>query len=100
MERFELRSGESSLGVVTLDPAECDFPWLGGWLVPAAAFAEVQPLFQEWERLLEAEDFGEASEAVFEQIVRPGIRLIPHTGGPPQEVSGIRIDAERRVFWR
>jgi hypothetical protein len=100
MEGFELRRGDAILGIVTLDPAECDFPWQGGWLEPAPAFAEVEPLFQEWERRLEAEDYGEASEAVFEQIIRPGIRLIPLAGGESQEVGGIRIDAVGRVIWR
>jgi hypothetical protein len=49
---------------------------------------------------LEAEDFGEASEAVFEQIIGPGIWLRPVGGGAPEEVQGIRIDANRRVIWR
>jgi hypothetical protein len=100
MERFELLRGETILGVVTLDPAECDFPWRGGWLEPAPCFSEVEPLFQESERLLEGEDFGNTWEEVFEQIIRPGIHLGPLTGGARQEVGGIRIDARRRVIWR
>ena len=100
MARFELLRGDAALGIVTLDLAECDFPWRGGWLEPAPAFAAVEPLFQEWELLLEAEDFGEASAAVFGQIIGPGIYLRPLGGGAPEEVHGIRIDADRRVIWR
>jgi hypothetical protein len=100
MARFELLRGDVVLGIVTLDPAECDFPWRGGWLEPAPAFAEVERLFQEWERLLEAEDFEEASEVLFEKIHGPGLWLRPLGCGAPEEVQGIRIDAEHRVTWR
>jgi hypothetical protein len=100
MEQFELLRGNTVLGVVDLDLAECDFPWWGGWLKPSPSFGEVEPLFQEWERLLEVEDYGKASEAVYEQIVRPGIRLRPLAGGALQKVDGIRIDAANRIIWR
>jgi hypothetical protein len=100
MEQFELLRGDTVLGVVDLDPAECDFPWQGGWLKPSPSFGEVAPLFQEWEPLLEVEDYGEVSEAVYEQIIRPGIRLRPLAGGLLREVDGIRIDAAHRIIWR
>jgi hypothetical protein len=100
MERFELVRGDAVLGVVALDPAECDFPWRGGWLEPAPGFAAAEPLFRAWERLVEADQLGEEAEAVIQEIVRPGIRLRPLVGGPPQEVEVIRIDADRRVIWR
>jgi hypothetical protein len=99
-EQYELLRGDAVLGVLTLDPAECDFPWKGGRLEPAPEFAKVEPLFQEWERLLEAEDYGPASEAVLEQIIRPGIRLRQVGGVQSEEVEGIRIDGEHRVIWR
>jgi hypothetical protein len=100
MTQYELLRGDVSLGIVTVDPAECDFPWKGGRLEPTADFAEIMSLFREFERLLDAEDLGAACESAHERIMEPGICLRPLDGGEPEEIMGIRIDAEHMVQWR
>lgn len=99
-DSFRLLRGDAVLGIVTFDPKECDFPWKGGWLKPTDAFAQVEPMFREWDRLLEAEEYGGA-EALFEEISRPGIRLQPlEDDRVEEEILGIRIQTGNRVIWR
>lgn len=50
-ERWELREGDSAVGVITVD--EQDFPWLSGRFAAGAGFARWAAVFAESSRLLD-----------------------------------------------
>lgn len=97
--RFELLRGGTVLGVVTLEGRECDFPWLVGRLEPSAAYAAIQPLFAELDRVLEAEGFDDESAALHERVMGPGVQMRPLPDGAVSEVLGLSISGAR-VSWR
>src|SRR5687768_7976003 len=95
VRRFELLRGGTALGAVTLDPAESDFPWFVGWLEPGPAYASVEPLFAELDRLWEDDEADE----LHDRVMGPGVRMRSLTDGEASEVVGINI-AGSRVCWR
>ena len=103
--KFELFRGDVLLGVVTLAPAECEFPWQVGYLVPSPAYGEVKSLFDreaEASRAAYESDSVEAwraADEILAEVLEPGVRLKGPQGGESVEVNGISIDGDR-VGWR
>ena len=73
---FHLKRGEQLLGV--LISKTTDFPWVSCDFNPTAAFEEVQPLFDEELKLLEA-DLMDAWQSAYDRINALGLRLIDTT---------------------
>jgi hypothetical protein len=96
--RFELLRGGKVLGVVTLDSAESDFPWLVGWLEPTPEYAVVEPLFAEMDRL-EDEGCTDEADELHDRVMAPGVQMRSLPDGEVSEVIGINISG-RRVGWR
>jgi hypothetical protein len=97
--QFVLLRGGVVLGVVTLDPAESDFPWLVGRLQPSPAYDAVRPLFEEMDRMIATEGFNDESGALHERIMAPGVNMRVVEDGELVEVTGIHISGSR-VSWR
>jgi hypothetical protein len=94
---YQLYRGPDLLGTVTMVSESCDFPWFGGRFSAAPAFAAVEHLFRESERLLE--DDLDAWEVLWSEIEKPGLKLLPADGGPPITELLIHIDGEE-ARWR
>jgi hypothetical protein len=75
---FQLKRGEELLGV--LRPCGNDFPWVMCSFEPTESFAEVEPLFEEELRLLDAEEM-EAWERAYGRVTSLGLRLIDEESG-------------------
>ncbi len=45
--KFELYRGDVFLGIITLAPDECDFPWLVGYLESSPEYTDVKALFDQ-----------------------------------------------------
>ena len=105
--KFDFFRGDVCLGVVTLAPNECDFPWFVGYLTPNSAFGEFKPLFDkeaELSRLAnDSEEYNEeaqdAADRILDDIMEPGIRFRAHHNGEWSEVLGLGIEGDR-VGWR
>jgi hypothetical protein len=95
---YNLYRGSTLLGTVEPKDELHDFPWYGGAFEPSPAFARVEHLFREEQRLLEADDM-EAWESVWLQIEEPGLRLVPTEGGAPISDLLIHISGAE-VRWR
>jgi hypothetical protein len=70
---FYLKRGEELLGVLRLTGS--DFPWVNCEFEPTAAFAGVQPVFQEELRLLESDNM-DAWQMAYDEINALGLQLI------------------------
>lgn len=102
--KFELYRGGALLGVVTLAPDECDFPWLAGYLEPSAEYVEVRALFERESRASEAyesdyEDAAREADEALNEILAPGVRTRDLQSGAWEDVTGISIEGTR-VGWR
>lgn len=97
--QFELFRGDTLLGVVTLDPGECDLPWFVGRLEPSPAYAAVRPLFERLDQLLDAGGFDDESSTLHEELMAPVVRMRAVDDGEEIEVDGIAISGTR-VSWR
>lgn len=96
--RFKLYRGNELLGLVQLVPQLCDFPWYGGLLEPAPAFAPYAPLFQQELAMLREERMDEWGE-VLAQIEGAGLSLVPLKSGIRVTDFLIHIDG-LEVTWR
>lgn len=97
-EKYTLHRGTDLLGTVVLKDELCDFPWYGGEFKAAPAFETVKHLFREELLLLDRDDM-EAWEAVWTQIEKPGLSLLPADGGAAETDLLIHIEDEK-ARWR
>ncbi|MFF0201470.1 hypothetical protein [Streptomyces sp. NPDC005017] len=77
---WRLMRQEELLGEIVIE--EADFPWLSGRFVPAPAFGEVKPWFDETLALLEAEEY-ERFDASYDRIANALTLVAP--SGPVAE---------------
>jgi hypothetical protein len=96
MTRYRLIRGQDVLGLLTTQGS--DMPWLLGMFEPTPAFEEVQDLFQEELRLLDADDM-DAWAKVWNKIAEPGLRLEPTDGGEPIADFLVHIRGQK-AWWR
>ncbi len=73
---WQLLRDEEVIGEVVIEDG--DFPWLRGRFVPAAGFAEVQPLFERELALTEEEDWEEFDSVISE--INDLLQLVAPTG--------------------
>jgi hypothetical protein len=93
----DLYRGGVRLGKLTL--TDTDQPWYNGRFDPAPAFADVKPLFDELNALLDADRFDDPrTEELYEAIAAPGLRLVWEDGTVADEML-IHIDGDQ-VHWR
>ncbi len=103
--KFELYRGDVFLGIITLAPDECDFPWLVGYLESSPEYTDVKALFdQEAELSLATSESDSVDKERIEsellvEISKPGIKMRNMFNGDWIEVNGIHIDGNR-VGWR
>ena len=105
--KFDLYQGDVCLGVITLSPSECDFPWFVGYLEPSAEYASVKPLFDREAELShianDADEFDEQAQndadALMDEIAELGIRVKSHHSDEWDDVLGLSITGNR-VGWR
>ena len=70
---LHLKCGEELLGI--LRSYDIDFPWLNCKFQPTVAFREVEPLFEEELKFLNADDM-EAWETAYSRVEALGLRLV------------------------
>jgi hypothetical protein len=92
---LELRRGEDLLGVLLYQ--NTDQPFFRYRFQPTPQFSEVQPLFIEELRLLNAEEMV-AWELAYGRIVALGLTLDPPGGGPPIRDYILHIDGHDAWF--
>jgi putative SOS response-associated peptidase YedK len=92
---WELRSGETLLGLVTISGG--DFPWTFAHLTAAAAFAEVQPLFDRAAHLLDSGDV-EAWEDAQAAVDALDLRLLEQNTGRAVIPVGLHIRGDEASF--
>jgi hypothetical protein len=86
---YHLVRDKETLG--TLRAYGGDFPWVYCKFEPTAAFEELRPLFDEYSRLLDGEDFS-ARDACFARIESLGLRL--------ESAGGVRGPGEFSIVIR
>jgi hypothetical protein len=92
---LELRRGDALLGVLSYE--NTDQPFFSYRFEPTLRFSEVQRLFDEELRLLNAEDM-DAWESAYEKIIALGLTLEPTDGGPTVREFILHIEGCRAWF--
>ena len=96
--KFFLFRGDDLLGVVT--QTYDDFPWHHGSFEPSPEFYAVKELFDKERTMLERTEFDvDHWENVWEEIIRPGLRLVPVDSGNSIDELLILIDGTE-TWWR
>ncbi|MGW5638790.1 hypothetical protein [Streptomyces sp. NPDC003832] len=91
---WQVRSGDESVGRITID--EADFPWLSGHFAPGPAYASVRDLFARELALLErVDEHVEEWEAAYGEIERRVTLSSPD--GPVAEFL-LHIEGDRAWF--
>ncbi|CCK25306.1 hypothetical protein BN159_0927 [Streptomyces davaonensis JCM 4913] len=91
---WQIRSGDDSVGAISID--EADFPWLSGHFTPGPAYAAVRELFARELALLErVDEHVEEWEAAYAEIERRVTLSSPD--GPVAEFL-LHIDGDRAWF--
>jgi hypothetical protein len=91
---LELRRGGDLLGVLSY--VGTDMPMFIYRFEPTLRFSEVQPLFDEELRLLNADEM-DAWESAYDKINALGLTLEPTDGGPP--IREFILHIEGREAW-
>lgn len=95
---IELYRGDCLIGRIEPKAELFDFPWHAGLFTPAPGFTEVEALFLEESRLLEAGEMDAWSDA-WDAIEAPGLKLVPLDGG--NAITELLIHIEDGVArWR
>ena len=92
---LELRRGAALLGVLSYQ--NTDQPFFGYRFEPTALFSEVQPLFDEELRLLNAEEM-DAWELAYNKIDALGLTLEPTDGGAAIREFILHIEGSEAWF--
>jgi hypothetical protein len=96
--KYYLYRGKKLLGTIT--HTSDDFPWHQGVFEPEPCFDEVKHLFNQELKLLENDELTDGKwDAVWTEITRPGLKLIPISGGKDIEKFLLHIDGEE-TWWR
>jgi hypothetical protein len=96
---YQLVRGDTVLGVVTVDPNESDFPFLVGRLEPSPAYASVQPLFEELDRVLIEDGFDGRYRELHERLMAPGVWARSPSTGQETKIGGLHVSPGNRVSW-
>jgi hypothetical protein len=96
MSDYRVYRGDELLG--TLTRTDGDMPWHEGTFHPTAAFAGVAALFDRERELLDADCIDECN-AIWEEIVAPGIWLEPLDGREMITECLLHIEG-RRAWWQ
>ncbi len=95
---YQLYRGSKIIGSVI--HTDDDFPWHNGIFEPTSDFIDVKPLFDAELKLVEDDDLEDDKwDALWTEILAPGLRLVPSSGGKEINDFLIHIDG-RKTWWR
>ena len=101
---LDLVRGEVLLGSIDVKPGGADFPWSSGVFHPTPEFGTVRNLFAHELALLRANEGDNSAqwddwEAVYDELVGPGLKLRAADGGFEDGDLLIHIDGAE-AWWR
>ena len=97
-QTYKLYRGDILLG--TLTHTKNDFPWHWGTFDATEQFALVKPLFEQEIKLIDDLDSNmQKWEEIWEEITKPGLRLISNMDNKEINEFLIHIDGTE-VWWR
>ncbi|MDJ0718296.1 MAG: hypothetical protein QNJ54_29395 [Prochloraceae cyanobacterium] len=96
-KKYYLIRGDVNLGLVTHN--DDDFPWSYGVFAPSNEYQAIAHLFLQQEKLIEAEEYGESLDRIYEAITKPGIYLKSLQTEQSIPIDGVFIQ-ENKIGWR